>query len=160
MYPDGMSSTDGAMTDLQSVAKQVGIEITLKEVTTSTIDSEIEPCTKGSSACDWQLGQYGAAWVFAPDHYPTGEEIFQTGALGNVNNYSDPAVDKLIQATTKVSSGRPQAALNAYANAVRLQLPDFWQPSPGTLVTVQSNLDGVAPNAYGFINPEEWYFTK
>ena len=160
MYPDGMSSTDGAMTDLQSVAKQVGIEITLKQVTTSTIDSDIEPCTKGSSACDWQLGQYGAAWVFAPDHYPTGEEIFQTGALGNVNNYSDPAVDKLIQATTKVSSGRPQAALNAYANAVRLQLPDFWQPSPGTLVTVQSNLDGVAPNAYGFINPEEWYFTK
>jgi peptide/nickel transport system substrate-binding protein len=160
MYPDGMSSTDGAMTDLQSVAKQVGIEITLKQVPTSTIDSEIEPCTEGTSACSWQLGQYGAAWVFAPDHYPTGEEIFQSGALGNVNNYSNRGIDKLIEATTKVSTAGSQAALNAYANAVRLQLPDFWQPSPGTLVTVQSNLGGVAPNAYGFINPEEWYFTK
>ena len=27
-------------------------------------------------------------------------------------------------------------------------------------MTVQSNLGGVTPNAYGFMNPEEWYFTK
>ena len=90
MYPSGMSSTDGAMVDLQSVARQVGIQIALKEVTTATIDAEIEPCKPSSSACDWQFGQYGSAWVFAPDHYPTGEEIFQTGALGNVGSYSNP----------------------------------------------------------------------
>jgi peptide/nickel transport system substrate-binding protein len=160
MYPAGMSSTDNSMADLQAVARQTGIEITLKQVTVGTIDSDIEPCTPHQAACSWQLGQYGAAWVFAPDHYPTGEEIFQTGALGNVNNYSDAAVDRLILATTRTSAARAQAALNAYANAVRLQLPDFWQPSPGTLMTVQSNLRGVVPNAYGFINPEQWYFTK
>jgi len=51
-------------------------------------------------------------------------------------------------------------ALNTYANAVRLQLPNFWQPSPGTLLIVQSNLRAFSPNAYGFVNPEEWYFTK
>ena len=33
-------------------------------------------------------------------------------------------------------------------------------PSPGTLVSLQSNLHGFVPNAYGFISPEEWYFTK
>jgi peptide/nickel transport system substrate-binding protein len=155
-----MSSTDNSMADLQAAAREVGIEITLKEVTIGTIDSDIEPCTPHQAACSWQLGQYGEAWVFAPDHYPTGEEIFQTGALGNVNNYSDPAVDRLILATTHTSAAKTQAALNAYANAVRLQLPDFWQPSPGTLISVQSNLHGVVPNAYGFINPEEWYFSK
>ena len=160
MYPSATSYTDGAMTDLQSVAKQVGIEIVLKQVSGATIDADIEPCTSGTAACDWQLGNYGGAWVFAPDHYPTGEEIFQTGALGNVNNYSDAAVDKLIQATNTVSAAGSQAALNAYANEVRLQLPDFWQPSPGTMITVQSNLGGFVPNAYGFINPEQWYFTK
>jgi peptide/nickel transport system substrate-binding protein len=160
MYPAGMSSTDNSMADLQAAAREVGIEITLKEVTIGTIDSDIEPCTPHQAACSWQLGQYGEAWVFAPDHYPTGEEIFQTGALGNVNNYSDPAVDRLILATTHTSAAKTQAALNAYANAVRLQLPDFWQPSPGTLISVQSNLHGVVPNAYGFINPEEWYFSK
>jgi peptide/nickel transport system substrate-binding protein len=160
MYPSGMSATDGAMVDLQSVARQVGIEIALKQVTIATIDATIEPCAPHTAACNWQLGQYGSAWVFAPDHYPTGEEIFQTGALGNVGSYSDPAIDKLIAATTTSPPGHAQAALDAYANAVRLQLPDFWQPSPGTLITTQSNLAGMSPNAYGFINPEEWYFTK
>jgi peptide/nickel transport system substrate-binding protein len=160
MYPAGQPYTDGSMADLQSAAKQAGIEITLNQVTSATIAATILSCAPGSAACNWEIGNYGTAWIFAPDHYPSGEEIFQTGALGNVNNYSDPAVDKLILATTRTSASGAQAALNAYADQVRLQLPDFWQPSPGTLVTVQSNLRGFAPNAYGFINPEEWYFTK
>ena len=160
MYPNGMSSTDGAMVNLQSVARQVGIQIALKEVTTATITAEIEPCAPHSAACSWQIGQYGAAWVFAPDHYPSGEEIFQTGALGNVGSYSDPAVDRLIRATTTTSARGARRALDAYANAVRLRLPDFWQPSPGTLISVQSNLAGTTPNAYGYLSPEEWYFTR
>jgi len=160
MYPSGMSSTDGAMADLQSVAREVGIQITLKQVTTATIDAEIEPCAPHTAACSWQLGQYGAAWVFAPDHYPTGEEIFQTGALGNVGSYSDPSIDRLIKATTTSPPRLAQRALDVYANAVRTQLPDFWQPSPGTLETFQSNLAGAALNAYGYLNPEEWYFTR
>jgi peptide/nickel transport system substrate-binding protein len=160
MYPSGLPYTDGSMEDLQSVAKQVGIEISLDQVTQATITATIEPCSSSSAACSWQIGQYGGAWVFEPDHYPSGEEIFQTGALGNVNNYSNPSIDKLITQTTTTGASGAQAALNAYADQVRLQLPDFWQPSPGTLITVASNLRGVVPNAYGFINPEEWYFTS
>ena len=155
-----MSSTDGAMLDLQSTAREVGIQITLKQVTTATVTAEIEPCAPHSAACGWQLGQYGSAWVFAPGHYPTGEEIFQTGALGNVGSYSDPAVDRLIKATTTSTTRGAQRALDAYANTVREQLPDFWQPSPGALMTFQSNLAGASPNAYGYLSPEEWYFTK
>ena len=98
--------------------------------------------------------------MFAPDHYPTGEEIFQSGALGNVGSYSNPAIDRLIAATTTTSAAGARRALAAYANAVRIALPDFWQPSPGTLLTFQSNLAGATPNAYGFLSPEEWYFTK
>jgi peptide/nickel transport system substrate-binding protein len=160
MYPSGQPYTDGSMADLQSAAKQVGIEISLDQVTSATIAATIEPCAPASAACSWEIGNYGTAWLFEPDHYPSGEEIFQTGALGNVNNYSDPAVDRLILATTRTPAGGAQAALDAYADQVRLLLPDFWQPSPGTLVTVQANLHGVVPNAYGFISPEEWYFTK
>ncbi len=160
MYPSGLPYTDASMADLQSVARQVGIEISLDQMTQATIAATIEPCAASSPACSWEIGQYGTAWLFEPDHYPTGDEIFQTGALGNVNNYSDPAIDKLITATTTTSASGARTALNAYADQVRLQLPDFWQPSPGTLVTVQSNLRGFSPNAYGFINPEEWYFTK
>ncbi|MGH2874040.1 MAG: ABC transporter substrate-binding protein, partial [Solirubrobacteraceae bacterium] len=63
MYPDGMSSTDGAMVDLQSVAREVGIQIALRQVTTATITAQIEPCRPHTAACSWQLGQYGVAWV-------------------------------------------------------------------------------------------------
>ncbi len=159
-YPSGLVYTDGSMVDLQSVAKQVGIEITLKEVTPTTIAATILSCEPSQAACSWQLGQYGAGWVFEPDHYPSGEEIFETGALGNVANYSNPTTDRLIVATTKTPAAGAQAALDAYQDQVRLELPNFWQPSPGTLVTVQSNLHGFVPNAYGFISPEEWYFSK
>jgi peptide/nickel transport system substrate-binding protein len=160
MYPSGLPYTDGSMVDLQSVAKQVGIEIALKEVTPTTIASTILTCSPSQAACSWELGQYGAGWVFEPDHYPSGEEIFETGALGNVANYSNVTTDKLIEATTTTPASGAKAALDAYQDQVRLELPNFWQPSPGTLVTVQSNLRGFVPNAYGFISPEEWYFTK
>jgi peptide/nickel transport system substrate-binding protein len=160
MYPSGLPYTDGSMVDLQSVAKQVGIEISLREVTPTTIASTILTCTPSQAACSWELGQYGAGWVFEPDHYPSGEEIFETGALGNVANYSNATTDKLIIATTTTPAPGAQAALDAYQDQVRLELPNFWQPSPGTLVTVQSNLHGFVPNAYGFISPEEWYFKK
>jgi peptide/nickel transport system substrate-binding protein len=130
IYPSGMSATDGAMVDLQSVARGAGIVLTLKQVTIATVDAQIEACSPHSSACGWELGQYGSAWVFAPDHYPSGEEIFQTGALGNVGSYSSARIDRLIRATTTVTSrAAARAALNAYADAVRLQVPDFWQPS-------------------------------
>jgi peptide/nickel transport system substrate-binding protein len=160
MYPDGMSYTDNAMLDLQSVAREAGIELTLEQRTMATIDAEIEPCQPKSPACAWQLGQYGSAWVFAPDHYPSGEEIFQTGALGNVGSYSNRRIDRLIEASTTAPIARAQSALDAYANAVRLALPDFWQPSPGTLESFQSNLRGTTPNAYGYLTPEDWYFTR
>ena len=157
IYPSGLPYTDGSMVDLQSVAERVGVDIALKEVTPTTITSTILSCQQ---SCDWELGQYGTGWVFEPDHYPSGEEIFETGALGNVSDYSNPTTDKLIEATTTTPSAGAKAALDAYQDRVRLQLPNFWQPSPGTLVTLQSNLHGFVPNTYGFISPEEWYFTK
>ena len=120
MYPNGMSSTDGAMVDLQSVARQVGIQITLKEVTTATIDAEIEPCAPHTAACNWQLGQYGSAWVFAPDHYPTGEEIFQTRRARQRRQLLRPR-DRQADQGDHDDLGAParRRALDAYANAVR-----------------------------------------
>ena len=133
MYPSGLVYTDGAMVDLQSVAKQVGIEITLKEVTPTTIAATILSCSAGQAACNWQLGQYGTGWVFEPDHYPSGEEIFETGALGNVANYSNRTTDRLIAITTRTPAAGAKAALDAYQDQVRLELPNFWQPSPARL---------------------------
>ena len=160
MYPSGLPYADGSMIDLQSVARQVGIEISLDQVTPATVTATILSCAPSSAACGWEIGDYGSAWIFAPDHYPSGEEIFQTGALGNVNNYSDPAIDKLIIATTTAPASGAQAALDAYADQVRLELPDFWQPSPGTLVTVRRTCAGSRRTPTASSAREEWYFTN
>jgi len=160
IYSNDRSSVADGMADLQSVARRVGIALTLKPATSSTVSADVEPCTPKQSACNWQIGQYGGAWYFQPDHYPSGEEYFQSGAIGNEGSYVDARMDKLIEATETVPSSQSQATLNAYANYARKQLPVFWQPSPGTLVTLAGNLGGYTPNAYDFINPEEWYFVK
>ncbi len=160
MYPSGLPYTDGRLVDLPSASTPVSRENSSSVETPTTLASSIQTCSPSQAACSWELGQYGAGWVFEPDHYPSGEEIFETGALGNVANYSNATTDKLIAATTTTPAAGAQAALDAYQDQVRLELPNFWQPSPGTLVTVQSNLHGFVPNAYGFISPEEWYFTK
>lgn len=41
-------------------------------------DRQRRPC-KGST-CTWQLENWGGGWEYSPDIYPTGEEIFATGA--------------------------------------------------------------------------------
>ena len=33
--------------------------------------------------CTWELENWGGGWIFAPDYYPSGEELFQTGARSN-----------------------------------------------------------------------------
>ena len=135
MYPSGLVYTDGSMVDLQSVAKQVGIEIALKEVTPTTIASTILSCLATEAACSWQLGQYGAGWVFEPDHYPSGEEIFETGALGNVSNFSNAKTDKLIVATTRATArgpGRPRRLPGpGPSRAARLLAAEPWNTRDG-----------------------------
>src|SRR5258708_9366416 len=112
------------MVDLQSVARQVGIQISLDEVTSATVTSTILSCATSSAACSWEIGQYGSSSLFAPDHYPSGDEMFQTRALGNVNNYSHPAIHKLIIATPRTPPSLSQPALHAYDAHVRLHPPD------------------------------------
>ena len=46
------------------------------------------------------MENWGAGWIFAPDYYPSGEAIFQTGAGSNSGDYSDPTNDANIRPPT------------------------------------------------------------
>ena len=70
------------------------------------------------SGCSWELENWGAGWIFAPDYYPTGESIFQTGAGSNSGSYSDPTNDANILATNAT-----QTPLTQYENYLAEQLP-------------------------------------
>ena len=85
------------------------------------------PCPSG---CSWELENWGAGWIFSPDYYPTGEELFQTGAGSNSGSYSDPTNDANIVATNTT-----QAPLTPYENYLAQQLPVVFQPNAGNPIT-------------------------
>jgi peptide/nickel transport system substrate-binding protein len=101
------------------------------------------------------MANWGGGWIFAPDYYPSGEALFQTGAGSNSGSYSDKKMDTLIKATTTGN-----ADLGAYSLYGAQQLPVVWQPIPVTANEINKKLQGVEISALGNLNPETWYFTK
>jgi peptide/nickel transport system substrate-binding protein len=101
----------------------------------------------------WDLANYGL-WVFSPDYYPTGEDLFETGAGSNAGSYSDPTADKLIKATDFSSNNSYFAK---YENYLATQLPYLWQPNTIGVNEVAKNISGVIPfNSLDSILPETW----
>jgi peptide/nickel transport system substrate-binding protein len=110
----------------------------------------------GSTTAD--MDNWGGGWVFAPDYYPTGDEIFSTGAGSNGGSYSNPTNDANTVATT--TSNDP-AALNTYQDFLAKDLPVIWIPSAyAQLSMVKKTLHGWDPqDPILQLNPENWYFT-
>ena len=82
------------------------------------------PCTAGK-ACDWDIANWDGGWDYAPDYYPTGEEIFASGASRTSGCTPTPTTDALIKLTNTSSSLQ---TLYNYENYLAEQLPDIWQP--------------------------------
>ena len=153
-YAGGSQAITQLMNTEKSSWAQAGINVKLTTATFNTVIGTAVPCT--GSSCTWQMENWGGGWIFAPDYYPSGEVLFQTGASSNAGSYTDPKADTLIKATTQGN-----ADLIAYQNYLAQQLPVVWQPNPVTVFEVNKKLQGVMPiNSLQTLNPEDWYFTK
>lgn len=153
-YASGIGWIDTLMASLKSNASQAGIVINLS---TGTFDAVIGTAVPSNDK--WEMENWGGGWVFAPDFYPTGEEIFATGAGSNSGNYSDKTNDANILATETTSG---VGVLHTYGSYLAKQLPVFWTPNADySLTEVANNLRGVVPqNVYLNISPEDWYYVK
>ncbi len=164
-YASGNPALTSEMNDLQAQAAKVGIKIDLTNHPFDTVTSTATQCTAGQPTCNWTAENWGAGWIYAPDFLPTGESLFVTGAAPNYSNYSDPTADQLIKATVLQNSDE-QSALTAYAQYMEKSLPVVFGPtsigtfagSAGTLIS--THLGGYAANAFGYMDPEDWYLTK
>jgi peptide/nickel transport system substrate-binding protein len=154
-YVGGSPFEDQLMQSEKSSWAQAGINVDLTTGTFDTVLGNAIPCDKTSGNCGWQMANWGGGWIFAPDYYPSGEALFQTGAGSNSGSYSDKKMDTLIKATT---TGK--ADLSAYSLYGAQQLPVVWQPIPVTANEINKKLQGVEISALGNLNPENWYFTK
>jgi peptide/nickel transport system substrate-binding protein len=131
--------------------EQGGIHVDLQPESNQAIGTNVVPCAAGPS-CTWQLGQGG--WLYSPDYYPTGEDLFATGANSNAGNYSDTINDANIRATYEGS-----ASLTGYADYLAHQLPVIWEPGVTYLSEVRRSLHGaVSHSVLVTLTPENWQF--
>lgn len=157
-YASGLQTVTMGMESLRSNASRAGIQITLRgESFAQVVTNYSIPCSPGTPACNWSMANWGAGWVYGPDYYPTGETLFQTGALSNAGSYSDPQVDQYVQ-QSMLSNGT--AAFENYEGALAKNVPVIWQPNyTYALNEVGKGLRGVTPNSpLAFIFPEDWHY--
>jgi peptide/nickel transport system substrate-binding protein len=127
----------------------LGIHVALLPGSFTEVAGEAVPSNTG-----WEIANYGL-WIFSPDYYPTGEDLFETGAGSNAGSYSDPEADKLIKATDFSSSN---SFFDQYENYLAKQLPYLWQPNTIGVDEVAKTITGVTPfNALDAILPETWH---
>jgi peptide/nickel transport system substrate-binding protein len=159
-YATGFSWIASEMTQLQSNAAALGIELNIEPETFNEVAALAGGnCVVTKTSCDWDMANWEGGWSFAPDFLPTGEELFECGAVANSGGYCDPANDALISKTLTSSD---LSYMYTWEDYLATQLPVLWQPSAEYQLTeVADNLKGVTPQSPTLdITPEDWYFTK
>ena len=159
LYESGVTAFDNQIRELASSWAQAGIKLQLEPKSFGdVISTAATPCV-AAKACPWDIANWGGGWISSPDYYPTGEEIFASGAGSNFGGYSDPKADALIKATNTSSS---LTALYDYENYLAKDLPGIWQPNTQLqLEEVGKNVCGFSPESPLFTwVAEDWYFCK
>jgi peptide/nickel transport system substrate-binding protein len=159
LYYNGTTSFNNQIKELAVTWAQAGISLQLEGKNFGDVLTvAAAPCTAGK-ACAWDIANWGGGWVYSPDIYPTGEEIFASGASQNFGLYSDATDDRLIKLTNTSSSLK---ALYDYENYLATQVPDIWQPETALeLNEVGKNVCGFTPqNPLFSWTAENWYFCK
>ncbi len=114
------SATDNNLNAVEvSEWKNIGVGVNVSQDTFSNVLGKCQGAHTGFDLCDW-----GGGWLYAPDYYPSGESLFQTGASSNTGGYTNATMDSLITASTLGS-----ATLTAYENYAAKQLPVFFKPN-------------------------------
>ena len=159
-YATGVSWITSEMTQLQSNAASIGIKLNVQPKPFNQVTAMAAGnCVVAKIPCDWDLANWGGGWSFVPDYLPTGEELFQSGAVANSGGYSSKSNDSMIQKTLTSSSSQ---FMYDWQDYLAPQLPMMWQPNAAySLTEVSDNLRGATPQSPTLtINPENWYFVK
>ena len=153
LYTSGIPLQQDLVNILKSGLKQAGIVLTAKAQTFDTLLSDTVPCTPKESRCRWTF-LYLGGWEFnGPGFEPTGEPLFQTGAPNNSGSYSNPMMDRLINATHTSNS---LSTFHRYANYSAAQVPSLWMPFSTAVVAVSNDMGQVSQSPLSVFYPEYW----
>lgn len=146
------------VSDLQSAAASVGIEIKPVGTPIGTLFSEIPACTPSQPECKWEMIYLGTAEQEEVTYYPLTADAFKKGGSFNVSNYANTYVTSLFkQAIAKPGN----TALDAIDNYLTKTVAVPFMPVPtNVLYEVDPHLKGFAQSVIDVLQPETWYFTK
>ncbi|HUY23944.1 MAG TPA: ABC transporter substrate-binding protein, partial [Candidatus Saccharimonadales bacterium] len=164
LYGSGVTSVTNEMVALQSAAGQIaGITLNLSAVPFGQVVATMHGhCTLAHPCSDWQFANTGGGWVYAPDYYPTGGELYSVGAGANTGYYDSATNQANIAATHNASTASAEkTALFAYEDYLAQNLPMVWLPStPFQLTMYKKGLKGVVPQGiFSEIYPQYYRFT-
>jgi peptide/nickel transport system substrate-binding protein len=107
-----------------------------------------------STHCAWQMLDWGG-WYY--NAYPSGEQLFATGANGNYGGWNNKTTNTLIHRVEVAPASQSTSALYAYDKNIAHNLPGMiFMPFPATRVAAASALRGYTPNSFGLLDPENW----
>jgi peptide/nickel transport system substrate-binding protein len=149
-YASGVPTSTEEDTAMKASWSSEGINVTLSGASFNTVIGNAISCPNG---CSWQMQEWNGGWTFAPDYYPSGEELFQLGSEANYGDYNNAQNNTLINQT--IDTNTP---LTQWENYLAKQLPDFFQPNEAYALTeYNKKLTGVTPqNPFTGIEPENW----
>jgi peptide/nickel transport system substrate-binding protein len=157
LYLSGNTALSNEMTALASSASQIGISLQLSSAPFSQVTGSVVPiCIPGnkSTQCAWQMLNWGG-WVYGG--YPSGEQLFATGAQGNYGGWNNPTTNRLVTEVESTSAAQETRALDAYQNDIAVNLPGIlFVPTQGTEVASASGMAGYNNNPFGYLSPETW----
>ena len=160
LYLTGTAWVQSEMTQLQSNSSSIGIKLNLVPKTLGDVLSEVGGnCVVVKAPCNWDMANWGFGWSFSPDYLPTGDQLFECGAIANSGGYCDKTNDSLIAQTLTNDS---LSLFYKWQDYLAPQLPVIYQPNAAyTLTEVSNNLKGYFPQSPTLsLTPENWYFVK
>ena len=121
----------------------LGLVTGLATDSSNTVIGNATPCSAGQ-ACKWDMEFWGGGWSYTPDFYPTGDELWATGAGSNSGGYSDATMDSLILGSETSNSVQ---ALYQYEDFAATQLPVVWMPTQyyNGVQEINKHLQGTQP---------------
>ena len=161
-YASGAPMVGEEMHQLASDFALAGIQLKVSQTTYDVVLGTAAPCTAGT-ACSWDLAYWDSPWIYSPDYYPSGDQLWACTGSGstalyagsNVGGYCDPQAEQDIAAT---ETGGFIEAMNTYENYVARDLPVVWIPVQDyALAEVNKALKGARPlDPLLEIYPEAW----
>jgi peptide/nickel transport system substrate-binding protein len=164
IYGSTPTLTDEMVTDFASVAASLGIQITLKADSLADITSTYNDVATPSSDNKWAMSDFGG---FTNSTYPTTEDLLNTGGSFNMGDYSDSALNSLINAS--VTGSNPDAVTSELSNVstsfpILFQDNPDWDGSDPGIMAISKSVSGdptsFAAYSQYMLEPEYWYFTK